>query len=82
MYSIGNLSKKLQKRENVKIFVGEQVHIGNNYTKLNSDFKIGCKKCRKCFKGTVAPDLIGLKVIWLEYKNRGKFFNLTSISIF
>jgi hypothetical protein len=42
------MPKKLQKRENVKIFVGEQVHIGNNNTKINSDFEIGCKKCRKC----------------------------------
>jgi hypothetical protein len=37
---------KLQKRENVKICVGEQVHNGNNNTKVNSDVEIGCKKCK------------------------------------
>jgi hypothetical protein len=35
--------KKTSKRENVKIFVGEQVHIGNINTKENSDFEIGLK---------------------------------------
>ncbi len=48
--------KKLQKRKNVKIFVKEQVHIGHNNKKVNSDFEIGCKKCKKVLSKRITQE--------------------------